>query len=159
MLPSYRKPRKRRVWREPTRNTYEPWDPPPSFGVVLRRLWAEGIGKLVARCPPARGLEPKRSEKVEQTALKQMFNGLGYVAYFDTSQPFHPAITPGLPDLLCFDTRCTPWRLFFVEAKRRGAWQSPSQRLFEHCCQQVGIDYVLGGVQEVGRYLGLECYG
>jgi len=135
-------------------------DPPRGLGAVLRRLWHElqesGDLDRVQVAAPALPHEPIRDEKTEQRQIKQMLDACK-IAYFDTSQPFHPLITPGLPDLLCFDASEDPtWRLFFIEVKRRGEKQSRAQRLFQECCTRAGIPYVCGSTEEVAAFLGLE---
>ena len=141
-------------------------DPILGLGTVLRLLLAE-VGNDLHRIPPSPKHLPTRSEKIEQQQIKHMLE-ICRVAVYDTSQVLRyrcecgrvrvlkPQITPGLPDLICIDSRRSPWRLFFVEVKRRGEGQEPAQRVFEEVCRRAEIDYVLGSTTEVAQYLGLE---
>jgi hypothetical protein len=136
----------------------QPRDVPRGLGAVLARLYPTHSLTPRSTTKPE-PWQPIRPEKVEQRQIKRMLDSLG-IAYYDTSQPFHAAITPGLPDLLCFkpliDGSGPPWRIFFIEVKKRGESQSPAQCLFEQMCLWSGIPYVLGSTDDVARYLGLE---
>ena len=131
---------------------------PKGLGAALSRLYPHFTRDLHTTPKPA-AWQPVRDEKVEQRQIKRLLDNLG-IAWYDTSQPFHAAITPGLPDLVCFkpliDGESPPWRLFFIEVKRRGEGQTPAQRLFEELCHWSGIPYVLGSTTEVAQFLGLE---
>lgn len=140
------------------RKSVDPPIIPKGLGAVLARLYPRFAG-LARRTVPSAPWQPERDEKTEQRAIKRMLDQLG-IAWYDTSQPFHAAITPGLPDLVCFkpliDGESAPWRLFVIETKRRGGVQTPAQALFEQLCLWAGIPYVLGSTTEVAEFLGLE---
>jgi hypothetical protein len=131
---------------------------PKGLGAALARLYPRFALACRATPKPA-SWQPIRDEKTEQRQIKQMLDSLG-IAWYDTSQPFHAAITPGVPDLICFkpliDGDSPPWRLFVIEVKRRGESQTPAQRLFEQLCLWADIPYILGSSTEVAEFLGLE---
>lgn len=97
------------------------------------------------------GVTLKRTEKAEQTAIKRMLRTLG-IAYYDTSQPFRAAITPGVPDLICF---CPRVGLFFIECKRPGGKPTPPQVEFGDYCERAGVPWIVGGTTEVAEFLGI----
>lgn len=131
---------------------------PKGLGAALARLYPR-FALTYRSTPNPAPWQPIRDEKVEQRQIKRMLDSLG-IAWYDTSQPFHAAITPGVPDLICFkpliDGEGPPWRLFFIEVKKRGGIQTPAQRLFEQLCLWAGIPYILGSSTEVAEFLGLE---
>ena len=94
----------------------------------------------------------KITEKQVQKLVKEMLS-ICHVVIYDTSQPFRAAITPGVPDLLCFGPR---HGFFVVEVKAPGGSQSPAQRLFQQHCEAAGVPYVLGGVDQVLAFLASE---
>lgn len=95
---------------------------------------------------------PAQTEKQVQAEVKELLSICNVVAY-DTSQPFRAAITPGVPDLLCFGPR---HGFFVVEVKRPGGAQSAAQKQFQHHCERAGVPYVLGGVFAVLAFLAVE---
>lgn len=134
---------------------------PKGLGTVLSRLYPRFVHDLHTTPKPA-SWQPVRDEKTEQRQIKRLLDNVG-IAWYDTSQPFHAAITPGLPDLVCFRPLIglegldpPRWCLFFIEVKRRGEGQTPAQRLFEELCHWSGIPYVLGSTTEVAQFLDLE---
>lgn len=102
---------------------------------------------------PGRSRQKVRSvvplEKHVQSAIKKL---LGYydIAVYDTSQPFRAAVTPGVPDLLCF---CTTRGFFVIECKSEDGRQSKAQREFQSHCEAAGVPYVLGGIENVATFL------
>lgn len=93
---------------------------------------------------------PRRHpEKQVQESVKRLLRLYG-VAIYDTSQPFRAAITPGLPDLICF---CEKRGLFFVEVKGSDGKQTAVQKVFEMLSMRARIPYILGGVEEVATFL------
>lgn len=92
---------------------------------------------------------PPPLEKSVQTACKKLLR-LSRIAVYDTSQPFKAAITPGLPDLICF---CPKRGLFFMECKRKGARQTDAQEEFQALSERAGIPYVLGGIDQLTTFL------
>ena len=88
-------------------------------------------------------------EKHVQRAVKGLLGQMS-IAVYDTSQPFAAKITPGVADLICF---CPRRGLFFVECKRKGGKQSPAQQVFQRHCEDAGVPYLLGGVDEVTEFL------
>lgn len=89
------------------------------------------------------------TEKEVQRHVKKLLALFG-VGVYDTSQPFKAAITPGVPDLICF---CQRRGLFFVEVKRPGGKQSEEQAEFQRQAEAAGVPYILGGVDEVKAFL------
>lgn len=97
------------------------------------------------------GVTLKRTEKEVQHAVKKLL-AFARVVVYDTSQPFRAAITPGLPDLICF---CPKRGLFFVEVKRDGGRLSQAQFDFGSYCAAFEVPYIVGGVTEVAEFLGI----
>lgn len=77
------------------------------------------------------------SEKRVQHAVKQVL-ALHRIRYWDTSQPFRAAITPGLPDLLCI---CPRRGLFFVECKAERGKLTAAQEEFAALCEGVLVSH------------------
>jgi hypothetical protein len=139
---------------EPKRRTRKAQ--PPRRGLPIGvRILLEEVCLDWRRMPATPPNEPHRGEKAEQQSIHNMLDATR-CPYWDSSQPFAPLITSGLPDIIAFNVRVTPWRIGAIEVKADGAAQSPEQRAFEEACRRSGIDYILGGAREVALWLGLE---
>lgn len=99
------------------------------------------VAKHHARQERRRDEAPHTNEAETQERIVQALEVLGIVVY-DTSQPFRAAITPGLPDLICF---CPDRGLFFVEVKKPVGRQTKAQKAFQRYAEAAGIPYVCGG--------------
>lgn len=97
------------------------------------------------------GVTLKRTEKQIQYAVKRLL-AVARVVVYDTSQPFRAAITPGVPDLICFHRERG---LFFIECKREGGRQTVPQFEFGCHCDMAGVPYIVGGTREVADFLGI----
>lgn len=93
-----------------------------------------------------------RAEKTVQAEIKRLL-GTHEIEVYDTSQPFRAAITPGVPDLLCF---CPRRGFFVVEVKSATGKQSAAQLHFQHLCERAGVRYILGGVAAVTAFLAKQ---
>lgn len=108
---------------------------------------------MSARHPLAKKLRLalRPTEKQVQLGVKRLLGSFA-IKYYDTSQPFRAAITKGVPDLICI---CQKRGLFFVECKREGGIQTPEQKDFQERCEKAGVPYILGGTEEVARFLAV----
>lgn len=70
----------------------------------------------------------------------------------------HPGTmqTPGAPDLLCLGPVTHPG-LLCVEVKAKGGRLRPDQQRFRDACQAAGVPHVVGGLDDVVRWL--EAHG
>ena len=94
----------------------------------------------------------KRSEKDEQRCVYHLLVKCGCAVYW-MSQARETQQTPGVPDLMVFH----PLRGFaFVEVKAEHGRLSRAQREFQHLCGEAGIEYIVGGVEEVRDWLGAK---
>lgn len=112
---------------------------------------------------PGRGASPdspaspkrvrRAPEKQEQARIRVLLTALRFSIY-DTSQPFHPAITPGVPDIIAFGVT----EMIYVEVKAPGGKLSPAQLLFRANCARTGTPYLFGDYANVRGMLKARGY-
>lgn len=114
----------------------------------LGKCWGDGCDydhRTVGRGGPEEGrvaLDDAlgRPEKEIQAAIKRTLQAVAGDRVFicDTSQPLHPAITPGLPDLILI---VEGWGVHWVEVKRPDGSLSDSQKVFRDALQDAGASW------------------
>ena len=97
---------------------------------------------------------PRVPEKTVQADIVRLLQTLGYRVWVTgTVRPRGDfpgtCMTPGLPDVLAFGRG----QLLCVEVKARGGQLRPSQVAFRAECQAAGVAHVVGGVEDVVRWL------
>lgn len=87
-------------------------------------------------------------EKHVEAACDRLMAGLGYTA-IRFSQARATMQSPGIPDRKYYNGGHSFW----LEVKRPGGKQSDYQRVFQFLAESAGEQYVLGGLDELARFL------
>lgn len=118
------------------------------------RTTGSGQSLLEQHARVVRACRPK--EKDVEAACDRLMVGLGYTP-IRFSQPRNTMQTPGIPDRRYYkaDRMFPPaaHHSFWFECKRPGGKQSPAQLAFQQLVVSCGEQYVLGGLDELARYL------
>lgn len=109
----------------------------------------------------ARAYRPKPiPEKQVQRQIVNLLRSMGAAVYvIGTTRPRGdmPGTrqTPGIPDLYAVLPRRGHGEAqdLWIEVKRRGGKLRPEQERFQQQCREAGIPHVVGGVDDVIRYL------
>ena len=101
---------------------------------------------------------PRVPEKVVQRQCVHLLRSLGGLVWvLGTSRPRtdqHRGTcqTPGLPDVIA----AVKGRMVMLECKAAGGRLRPEQAVFRQACQDCGVHHIVGGVEDVYRWLVQE---
>lgn len=110
--------------------------------------------------PPAARARRRQPERAVQKAVKELFERVGGAVWTLGTvrrKGDHPGTmqTPGLPDLWVTlpPTRQSSRLALWFECKRKGGRLSIPQEVFRMECQRVGVNHLVGGVDDAIAFL------
>ena len=123
-----------------------------SATVRPRRPWS-APGPLCASCR-RRTRTPERAVQAQCAALLRSLGGQVWTLGTTRRRGDYPGTmqTPGLPDVIA----SLKGRMLMLECKAEGGRLSDAQRVFAAACADCGVHHVVGGVEEVYRWLVAE---